>query len=197
MIDKDSHIINRVLDGDMDSFRTLMDSYSQRVFALVVRIVDNEADAEEITQDVFLKVYKNLARFDGRSMFSSWLYRIAYNESISHTRKGRREVAVEESLLRAVSDSTVDALLDSGDARLAALPEALDRLGAEERAIITLYYMEGLPMKEVADIMRISESNAKVRLMRTRKKLYVLITQITKRYEIGRASCRERVLQVV
>ena len=73
MIDKDSHIINRVLDGDMDSFRTLMDSYSQRVFALVVRIVDNEADAEEITQDVFLKVYKNLARFDGRSMFSSWL----------------------------------------------------------------------------------------------------------------------------
>ncbi len=55
----------------MDSFRTLMDSYSQRVFALVVRIVDNEADAEEITQDVFLKVYKNLARFDGRSMFSS------------------------------------------------------------------------------------------------------------------------------
>ncbi len=116
-------------------------------------------------------------------MFSSWLYRIAYNESISHTRKGRREVAVEESLLRAVSDSTVDALLDSGDARLAALPEALDRLGAEERAIITLYYMEGLPMKEVADIMRISESNAKVRLMRTRKKLYVLITQITKRYE--------------
>lgn len=183
MIDKDSHIINRVLDGDMDSFRTLMDSYSQRVFALVVRIVDNEADAEEITQDVFLKVYKNLARFDGRSMFSSWLYRIAYNESISHTRKGRREVAVEESLLRAVSDSTVDALLDSGDARLAALPEALDRLGAEERAIITLYYMEGLPMKEVADIMRISESNAKVRLMRTRKKLYVFITQITKRYE--------------
>ena len=103
MIDKDSHIINRVLDGDMDSFRTLMDSYSQRVFALVVRIVDNEADAEEITQDVFLKVYKNLARFDGRSMFSSWLYRIAYNESISHTRKGRREVAVEESLLRAVA----------------------------------------------------------------------------------------------
>jgi len=181
---QDSSIIRRVLDGDTGAFRLLMERYATRVFALVVRIVENSADAEEITQDAFMKAFGALGGFDGRSAFSSWLYRIAYNEAVSCTRRQRHHVAtVDEAVLRDVSDSAVDVLLESDDPRLAALPEALERLTTEERALITFHYYEEMPLKDVARIMGISDSNAKVRLMRIRRKLYVLINEISPRYE--------------
>ncbi len=69
----DANIIRRVLDGDTNSYRFIMDRYSQQIFALVVRIVDNADDAEEVTQDVFMKAFRNLSKFDGRSSFPTWL----------------------------------------------------------------------------------------------------------------------------
>lgn len=156
----------------------LMEWYSPRVFALVVRIVECQEDAEEITQDVFMKAYSALARFNGRSSFSTWLYRIAYNEAVSHMRKPRHQLTlIDEATLRSVSDSRVDAWFSSDDPRLEALPAAIDRLSVEERALLAFHYFEGMPLKESAALMGIGESAAKVRLMRTRKKLYLLITQ--------------------
>ncbi len=180
----DANIIRRVLDGDSDSYRNLMDRYSQQVFALIVRIIDNPDDAEEATQDVFFKAFRNLERFDGRSAFSTWLYRIAYNEAVSRSRSRRqREEALDEAQLRCVSDAQVDSVLESDDPRLAALPDAVDRLTVDERALVTLHYYEEIPLKEVASMIGITESAAKVRLMRTRKKLYVLINKLTRNYE--------------
>ncbi|MDE5651324.1 MAG: RNA polymerase sigma factor [Duncaniella sp.] len=180
----DANIIRRVLDGDSDSYRNLMDRYSQQVFALIVRIIDNPDDAEEATQDVFFKAFRNLERFDGRSAFSTWLYRIAYNEAVSRSRSCRnREETLDEAQLRCVSDAQVDSVLESDDPRLAALPDAVDRLTVDERALVTLHYYEEIPLKEVASMIGITESAAKVRLMRTRKKLYVLINKLTRNYE--------------
>lgn len=180
----DANIIRRVLDGDSESYRYLMDRYSQQVFALVVRIVDEPEDAEEVTQDVFLKAFRYLERFDGRSAFSTWLYRIAYNEAVSRTRSRHRlESTFDETQLRNISDAQVDSVLESDDARLAALPDAIDRLTVEERALVTLYYYEEIPLREVASMVGLTESAAKVRLMRTRKKLYVLINKLTGDYE--------------
>lgn len=161
-----------------------MDRYSQRIFILVVKIVSSEDDAEEITQDVFMKAFRNLGKFDFRSSLSTWLYRIAYNEAINHTRKSsRQEVAVDETKLKAVSDSQVDSVLDIENPLLAALPRAIEALTVEERALITLHYYEGIPLKEVAEMQGIGESAAKVKLMRTRRKLYVLIKEISQKYE--------------
>lgn len=161
-----------------------MDRYSQRIFTLVVKIVSCEDDAEEITQDVFMKAFQNLSKFDFRSSVSTWLFRIAYNEAINHTRRNRQpEITLDETLLRDVSDAQVDRLLDSDNPRLAALPEAIEALSVEERALITFHYFEEIPLKEVAEMMHIGESAAKVRLMRTRKKLYVLINEISQKYE--------------
>lgn len=180
----DANIIRRVLDGDSESYRYLMDRYSQQVFALVVRIVDEPEDAEEVTQDVFLKAFRYLERFDGRSAFSTWLYRIAYNEAVSRTRgRHRLESTFDETQLRNISDAQVDSMLESDDDRLAALPDAIDRLTVEERALVTLYYYEEIPLREVASMVGLTESAAKVRLMRTRKKLYVLINKLTGDYE--------------
>lgn len=180
----DANIIRRVLDGDSESYRYLMDRYSQQVFALVVRIVDEPEDAEEVTQDVFLKAFRYLERFDGRSAFSTWLYRIAYNEAVSRSRKRHpSESPLDETQLRNISDAQVDSMLESDDVRLAALPEAIDRLTVEERTLVTLYYYEEVPLKEVALLLGLNESAAKVKLMRTRKKLYVLINKLTRDYE--------------
>ena len=174
---QERNIIRRVLNGDTQSYRLLMDWYSPRVFAMVVRIVKCQEDAEEITQDVFMKAYSGLSRFDGRSSFSTWLYRIAYNESVSHTRKSRSpETVIDEATLRTVSDSMVNTWFDSDDPRMEALPAAIDCLSVEERALLTFHYFDGMPLKEAAALMGIGESTAKVRLMRTRKKLYILIS---------------------
>lgn len=161
-----------------------METYADRVFALAVRIVDNPDDAQELTQDIFLKAFSHLSDFMGRSTFSTWLFRIAYNQAMSHARKTPSpEYALDETLLRTVSDTRVDDLLDSDDPRLAALPEALSMLSVAERTLVTLHYLEEMPLNKVAEVMDITENNAKVRLMRTRKKLYLLITKILPKYE--------------
>lgn len=184
MENNDKHIIRRVIGGSTESYKILMDRYSQQVFSLVVKIVSRETDAEEITQDVFINAYRSLEKFDFKSTFSTWLYRIAYNEAISHTRRKRMESApLDEALFNNLSDTQVDSFLESDNPRLAALPEAIDALTVDERALITFHYYEGFPLKEVADMMHIGESAAKVRLMRTRKKLYLLINKLSGKYE--------------
>lgn len=181
MKSNDHDIIARILAGDVYYFRELMERYSSRVFSLVVRIVDNGCDAEEIVQDVFVKAYRNLSGFDSRSSFSTWLYRIACNEAVSHARRSKhRDMVVDTDRLAVLCDSDVDVFFNSDDERLAALPDAIDRLTPDERALITLFYYDGLPIGEAADILGISVSNAKVRLMRTRRKLYVMITEISR-----------------
>lgn len=170
MENKDAFIIRRVIDGDTDSYRILMERYSRQVFSMVVKIVSLEDDAEEITQDVFIKAYRNLSKFDFRSSFATWLYRIAYNEAITHTRHRHiSEIPFNDTMSDNIPDSYVDRFLESDDTRLAALPEAIESLSVDERALITLYYYDGLQLRDVADIMHIGESAAKVRLMRTRK----------------------------
>lgn len=97
-----------------------------------------EDDAEEITQDVFVKAYRNLSKFDFRSSFSTWLFRIAYNEAITHTRRRRIDgIPFDEATLNNLSDSRVDSFLESDNPRLAALPEAIESLNVDERALIS------------------------------------------------------------
>ena len=83
----ESLYIRRTLNGETAAFGQLVEQYSQRIFLLVLRIVRCREDAEELTQDVFLKAFRHLNTFKGDSSFSSWLYRIAFNTAISFVRK--------------------------------------------------------------------------------------------------------------
>lgn len=156
-----------------------MRTYGRRVFSLIVRIVACREDAEELAQDAMVKVFDSLADFRGDSSLSSWIYRIAYTTAISATRRRRHpEVPMDENAIRQVADADVDAMLDSpADAdRTAALLAAIERLNPDERAIITLHYFQNLQLGEVAQITGLTLSNVKVKLMRTRRKLYLLMT---------------------
>ena len=149
-----------------------------RGYTLAARIAGCTEDAEELTQDIFLKAFSSLDRFGGRSSFSTWLYRIAYNTAVSHARRTRpKHCGIDERRLAALPDSEADRLEEWAEKqeRLDALNRAVERLDPEERALVTLFYYEDRSVGECAAITELSEGNVKVRLHRIRKKLYVLV----------------------
>lgn len=174
---EESHIIKEILNGKTEQYEYFLNRYGQQVFVLVDRIVYCQEDAEELTQDVFLKAFQQLSSFKAESSFSTWIYRIATNLAISAVRKKRNDVLrLDDSVFANLSDTQVDeALEDESEEQMERLQQAMNQLEADERALITLYYLEEKPLAEVAFILGITEGNAKVKLHRIRKKLYVLI----------------------
>lgn len=166
----ETHIIHRILKGETSLYEYFLDKYSQQVFILIIRIVENQEDAEELTQDTFLKAFEHLSSFKAESSFSTWIYRIAYNTAISATRKRKQELIVMDSaMLMNISDQQIDdALNDESEERVGKLNKA---------ALISLFYNEEKTIGEIALILGLTESNAKVKLHRIRKKLYILITE--------------------
>lgn len=174
---EEAHIIKEILNGKTELYEYFLGRYGQQVFVLVDRIVSCQEDAEELTQDVFLKAFQQLSSFKAESSFSTWIYRIATNVAISAVRKKRNDVLrLDDSVFANLSDTQVDeALEDESEEQMERLQQAINQLEADERALITLYYLEEKPLVEVAFILGITEGNAKVKLHRIRKKLYVLI----------------------
>lgn len=174
---EEAHIIKEILNGNTEQYEYFLDRYGQQVFVLVDRIVSCQEDAEELTQDVFLKAFQQLSSFKAESSFSTWIYRIATNIAISAVRKKRNDVLrLDDSVFANLSDTQVDeALEDESEEQMERLQQAMNQLEADERALITLYYLEEKPLAEVAFILGMTEGNAKVKLHRIRKKLYVLI----------------------
>ena len=174
---EEAHIIKEILNGKTEQYEYFLDRYGQQVFVLVDRIVSCQEDAEELTQDVFLKAFQQLSSFKAESTFSTWIYRIATNIAISAVRKKRNDVLrLDDSVFANLSDTQVDAALeDESEEQMERLQQAMNQLDADERAFITLYYLEEKPLAEVAFILGMTEGNAKVKLHRIRKKLYVLI----------------------
>lgn len=174
----DTYYIERIQSGDTACFACLLDKYSRQVYSLILKVVRNREDAEELAQDVFVKVFRNLSSFKGDSSFSTWMYRIAYNTAISATRKKKNEfLAIEESIINNVSEEEVADALGRNDTtgQMEMLDAALAKLPPDERAIILLFYMKEKTIEEVADITGLTPSNTKVKLHRIRKKLFVIL----------------------
>lgn len=171
----DAYYIAKVLEGDSESFAPLVEKYKLLAFSLSMKIIRNREEAEEAAQDSFIKAYRSLEAFKGGATFKTWFFRIVYTTAISRVRgKKMNLISFEDYRL------TDSELMDcenavgqlSAEERSIHLHNAMDRLDPEERAILNLYYFEGLPVDEVAAIMDLTASNVKVKLFRSRKKLY-------------------------
>lgn len=175
----EQRLIRKVLEGDAEAFAPLVERYSRPIFALVVGIVGQREEAEELTQDIFLKAYTHLASYGGRSTFSTWLYRIACNTALTAVKRRQRRFALFDfSRAERLPELSDDGeLTELSEAQEQALRAALDRLEADERALIQLHYYENRPLSECGEILSLTESNTKVRLHRIRKKLGVWITE--------------------
>ena len=155
-----------------EAFRSIYENYYKAIFLFVYHRIGEKEQTADITSQVFLKALVNLERFDFRGLpFSSWLYRIAANECNDFFRKSKRTRIV---VLEDIHAETMYDEMFGDDLReelRKKLPEILGRLKAEELQIVELRYLEGRPFKEVAEILNITETYAKVRTYRILEKM--------------------------
>lgn len=177
----DKYYITKVLEGNQQAFAVLVAQYQAMAFTLAKRIVKNNADAEEILQESFIKIYKSLASFKNESKFSSWIYRIVYNTGISFIRKKNYDTSSFEDNLIDPSDFSEfnhGFIAMSKKDQVYYVKEALDSLKAEESFILTLYYYDDKNTVEIAKIMDISESNVRIKMHRARKSLQKQLEEV-------------------
>ncbi|ARV12782.1 RNA polymerase sigma factor [Gilvibacter sp. SZ-19] len=176
----DHHFITQTLAGDPQAFGQLVMRYQDYVFTVVNRMVQHREEAQEITQDTFVKAYGSLSSFRGDSKFSSWLYTIAYRKTLDRIKKNKRyaEFDALEQVLSADEDTETHGLKRLvAQERSATIKAAIAQLEPVTAALISFYYYEELSVKEIEKITDLTPDNIKVKLYRGRKKLFQLLQQ--------------------
>lgn len=172
--------------GDRAEFARLVETYSGVIYRLAVKMLANEQDAEDVLQETFIKAYKHLDNFNGRSKLSTWLYRIASNEALMLLRKRKQvPLSIEEPVEFMEDEQEPLQIKDwcclpepelmSAEARKY-LDKALEDLPPSMRVVFLLREIEGLSTRETSEILELSESAVKTRLSRARMRLRDLLT---------------------
>lgn len=174
----DTAFIKRLKNKEGAAFSQLVEESQQLVYNTALGILQNEEDAEEVTQDVFISVYENLSSFKEDAQLNTWIYRIAINKSLDAEKKKRRQKS--GGLLKRIFDREVDeeavhfehpgVLLDQKE-NAAALFAALKKIPATQRTAFVLQKMEGQSNKDIAAIMEINETAVESLLARAKKNL--------------------------
>ena len=173
----EKQIVEAVKNGRREGQDEMVRRYASQVFALIVKQVTEEMDAQELTQDTFLKAFRNIDRYDARqSSLGTWLCRIAYHLTLDFLKRRRPViVSLEDSSVwqTDISDEELEAELSTGnEQRIERLQELVKQLPDEERMLLTLYYFDDRPLTEIAFITGIAPKALANRLYRIRKKLY-------------------------
>ena len=163
----ESQIIKKAISGDSEALTILIDKYKDIAYNLALSIVKNREDAKDITQDSFLKVLENINRFRSDSKFSTWLYKIVYNQSIGFRKKVSHTNSVDYSV---IADNSEE--IDNKEDKIQDLYKAINLLADTDRNVIMLFYLAEKSIKEIVQITGLSVSNIKVILHRARKKLF-------------------------
>lgn len=188
---EDLKYIDSILAGDTDAFTALVNKYKDMVFTIIVKIVGNEADAEELSQDVFLKVYHSLGSFKRESRFSTWIYRIAYNAAITKTRKKKLETqALNHEMVESYTQDDIQENIYTltPQQQKSFIDKVLASLPENDYVMITLYHKEDCSVKDISEITGFSESNVKVKLHRIRKRMQKELNQLMNEHLISRKS---------
>jgi RNA polymerase sigma-70 factor (ECF subfamily) len=170
VMDDDQGWVERSRQGDHEAFETLVRRYQRMIYALAYRMTGSTADAEDLTQETFIRAHEQLASYRAEAKFSSWLYRIAVNHSLNWRKRAeRREKVHNEWQARRDQDSSPDGAL----ARK--VQDALMKLNPKQRAAIVLTIYDGLSHAEAARALGCSETTVSWRLFAARAKLKRLL----------------------
>ena len=204
----DESLAKRVLAGDTALFEVLMRRHNQRLYRIARAVLRDDAEAEDVMQDAYVRAYENLSQFEGRASFSTWISRIALYEALARVRKRKRVVeldAIVESeregmqSLHSRLPSPEHEASNSEVRRL--LEQEVDALPDNYRAIFVLRDVEGIDVAEVAEILDISSENVKTRLHRAhallRKRLYLRTGAQSHEAFLFHAPRCDKVVQVV
>lgn len=174
MNDNDFDIIRSVLNGQVNQYKTLVERYQSAIYHLLVQMIQHQDEAKGLTQEVFVKAYENLEKFNFKSKFFSWIYRIAINTAITYRKQQKRFVDIEE-LPQQIDKPAEDNLL--AKEKSAMLKKAISKLADKYQAVIALRYFEQLSYAEIADMLNITEKKVKSRLFDARKMLRTLLEE--------------------
>ena len=163
-----------------NAFAVLVDRYKDLVYTLALRMVKNREEAEEVSQDTFIKVFKSLERFKGDSKFSTWIYKVAYNTCLDRIKKYKKaQLSVPIDAITEKDVKTVDTALDilEKQEKQEAIQRCIELLPSDDAFLLTLFYFEEQSIEEIANIINLTPNNVKVKLFRSRKKLATIMKQ--------------------
>ena len=181
MTDDDRMLVDRAQNGDTDAFRVLVERSKVDVYRLAYDLTGNRHDAEDLSQDVFVKAYRSLSNFRGDAKWSTWLYRIAVNAHRDHVRpKMQRTLDYRDDLERhdivgSTMNSHNDTITPDRSAESSMIQErieqALETLTSRERSVFVLRHYHHLPLKQIAGTLKIAEGSVKAYLFRALQRL--------------------------
>lgn len=180
--DGDFELVARVQEGDRDAFKELVERYQRKVYSICYGMLKNPDDSLDVSQEVFIKVYRYIEKFNRESSFYTWLYRITVNMCIDHIRKNSRAKKVEyddrlshdgdtegdDMLLPSTMGINPDRVYGRKELRQK-MAEALETLSEKHRTILVLREVEGLTYEELADVLNISKGTVMSRLYHARR----------------------------
>jgi RNA polymerase sigma-70 factor (ECF subfamily) len=168
---REREMVKRCVEGDMSAWRALYDRHFPDVERLVASLGILDAEADDICQEIFVIIYRNLARFRGEARLSTWIYRLATREAIRFARRRRLLRGLSELFARDRREAMPSDWSESEAGRRHYLRQLLDRLPPERRLALVLYEIEGLPVSEIARISDCAENTVWTRLHRARTEL--------------------------
>ncbi|MFD2444743.1 RNA polymerase sigma factor [Bacillus sp. CGMCC 1.16607] len=167
--------IKEVLEGDKQSYANIIDRYKNQLYATILRMTSNSQDAQDLVQEAFIKVYYQLAKYDGKGSFAGWLKRVAINHCIDEFRKNhqlRKQVNINEYIIENPNHPEIILLKKEEERQIKSL---IHTLPEEERMIILLRFVNELSYEEISELLGITVSNVGIKLYRAKKKMRVLI----------------------
>ena len=176
----EDYIITSIIDGDSNAFRVLVERYEHRIYNVIYGMVHSREDATELSQDVFIKAFQNLANFRIGSRFYTWICRIAINASIDFLRKRKfRQTSDFDEGIATVSDGVIfDGHARDNPERNASLSELhsriieeVQKLPDEQKQVLVLKEVDGLAYREIAEVLGVAQGTVMSRLFYARKRL--------------------------
>ena len=178
----DAELVKQILNGNNNAFRYLVAKYQKLVLHVVGRIVQRHDEAEDISQEVFIKVFSKMKRFRGESRLSTWIATIAYNTSISHVRKmarrGEQSYDDKPALIALERDELMTHKMVEKEEAKTILMEMIESLPVNYRTVLTLFHLEEFSYKEIKEITGMPEGTIKSYLSRARNLLKAKLEKV-------------------
>lgn len=183
---QEEDLIEKAKAGDVKSFEILIANYKKRAFNIAYRMLGNLEDANDVTQESFLKIYRSIDKFKGKSSFSTWLYSIVSNTCIDFIRKNRKKTTIsidtnydEDGYEIEIADekNTTESLFEKKEI-IRSIHDAINRLNHDQKIVIILRDIQGFSYFEISKILNISEGTVKSRISRGRKNLKNILEEM-------------------
>lgn len=167
----DWDVIQQILKGESQCYSEIVSRYKGAIYSLCYRMTQNKQEAEDLSQETFIKAYQNLKKYNPKYKFSSWILKIATNTTIDHLRKRRPETLLLEEEIQSKQEGASAEVVFFHHQNKKLIEEAIQKLPADYRILVILYHHHGLSYQDIADILKLPMSKVKNRLHRGRNLL--------------------------